>query len=161
MNRVSGSRNSHMPSAYRAIYLHIVFSTKGRKPWLLETIHPRLLDYLGGAIKGSNAVPVALGGWIDHVHLLISASTGFDIENFVKEIKRSSNTWLKTNLLVPGDFAWQRGYGVFSLSRWDIDKIGKYIREQKEHHQRISFEEEFRKLLKKHGIEFEEKYLLG
>lgn len=149
-----------MARSYRSIFLHVVFSTKERRPVLNAEFQPRLHAYLGGAIRGTGGMAIAVGGWIDHVHLLLAPGTGFVVEDFVKEIKRASNAWLRDEGLADGGFHWQGGYGAFSIARWDLDKVAAYVREQEVHHAKTSFADELRKLLERHGVEYDERFFL-
>ena len=149
-----------MADSYRSLYYHVVFSTKHREPYLSVDKQDAIHQYMMGAIRQSAGEPIAVGGWIDHVHLLFSPNTPFALEEFVKELKRATNTWLRSKQYVDESFHWQRGYGAFTIARWDVDNVAKYIREQEEHHRVMTFAEEYRKLLVKHGVEFNERYFL-
>ncbi len=149
-----------MANTYQSIYLHITFGTRHRTPVLADDVRPDLFAYMGGAIRGAGCRPIAVGGWVDHVHLLLSPGARFVLEDFVKETKRSSNSWLRARSARLSEFHWQRGYGAFSIARWDLDKVTEYVRNQEEHHRAKSFAEEYRQLLERHGIEFDEKYVL-
>ena len=140
--------------------MHIVFSTKNREPFLRDTeLRSQIHSYLAGTLKGSGCEPIEVGGVSDHIHLLTALGRGIAVSELVKELKTSSNLVIKRKGV--HNFGWQVGYGVFSVSHSANDAVARYIREQEVHHQRLSFQEEFRRLLIRHGIEFDERYLWG
>ncbi len=149
-----------MSNTHCSIYLHLAFSTRHRRPLIRAEAREPLFRYLAGCVEGADWRPVATGGWTDHVHLLVRTGVAVDLPNFVKEAKRGSTIWLKSKFAGMEDFAWQRGYGAFSVSHWDVEKVAAYVRNQEEHHRRFTWEEECAKLLKKHGVEYDERYFL-
>jgi len=149
-----------MANTYYAVYEHIAFSTKARVAALSDAIRPDLFAYLAGTLKNQGCFPLIIGGLSEHVHLLIRKRGTLLTSDLVKEIKRSSSIWLKKHGAACGKFSWQVGYGAFSVSYWDLEKIRVYIANQEEHHRHMTWEEEYRKLLKKHGVEFDERYFL-
>ena len=149
-----------MANSFFSDYKHIVFSTKHREHWLQPDIMPEVHRYLGGAIKEHGCIPLIVGGVTNHVHILARMKNDLLTKDLVKEIKRTSTNWLNAKGIAWGKFHWQDGYGAFSISYWDVEKIRAYIENQEEHHRRMTWEEELHKLLVKHGVEFDERYYL-
>jgi putative transposase len=140
--------------------VHIVFSTKNRTPFLRDAeFRSRTHSYLAATLKGLGCQPIEVGGVSDHVHLLTALARGITVADLVKELKTSSNAAMRRK--GPVGFGWQVGYGAFSVSHSANDAVARYIRDQEVHHRRLSFQEEFRRLLMRHGIEFDERYLWG
>lgn len=146
-----------MPSSHISLNVHFVFSTKDRLPFISAEYLERLHAYLGGIVKGLDAMPLAVGGVADHVHLLVSLKSKHRLDYFLRDLKADSSTWIHQEL--HKKFEWQKGYGAFSVSPNSIEGVRKYIANQAEHHRKITFQDEYRELLKKSGIEFDEKYL--
>ena len=149
-----------MANTYYSVYEHIVFSTKNRMRVFTPQIREKVFAYLSGAIKNQGCKALIVGGFWDHIHIVVHKRSTLLTGDLVKEIKRTSSKWLKEKGVAYGKFSWQIGYGAFSVSFWDLDKIIKYIKEQEKHHQKMRWEDEYRKLLKKHGIEYDERYFL-
>jgi REP element-mobilizing transposase RayT len=147
-----------MPQSLAQIYLHIVFSTKNRSPFLAD---PELLEethrYLGGTCNRLECPVLRVGGVADHVHILCRLGRTISVADLIRELKRDSSQWLKTK--GQPDFYWQNGYGAFSLSPEHVEPVREYIAHQEEHHREESFQDEFRRLLKEHGIEWDERYV--
>jgi REP element-mobilizing transposase RayT len=141
------------------VLIHVVFSTKDRHPWLTESVRPDLHAYLATVARNAGCECFRVGGVADHVHLAIRLSRTLTIAKLVEELKTSSAKWIKTQ--GPGfrNFAWQTGYGVFSVSPNDIAALTNYIDSQEMHHAKHTFEDEFRKFLKQYGIEWDEQYI--
>ena len=148
-----------MPHSYTNLLYHIVFSTKERAPSINNEIRPRLLAYLGGIARELNATLLAAGGTEDHVHLLLSLSSSLSVADALRVLKTNSSRWVHQKWPSQRRFAWQSGYGAFSVSQSVIDDVRRYIANQEEHHRRMTFQEEFIALLKRHGIEFDKRYL--
>jgi REP element-mobilizing transposase RayT len=149
-----------MPQSLSAVYLHLVFSTKDRMPFLRDPgLRGEVHAYLGGISKQLDCVPMIVGGVADHVHLLARMGRGISQSDWVKELKRVSSTWLKTRATAMAKFAWQAGYGAFSVSSSNLDAVAQYIATQEEHHRQISFMEEYRNFLRKHGVEWDERHV--
>jgi len=147
-----------MGSTFSGLAYHLVFSTKYRKATLTDLIRPAIYEYIGGIIANKHGRMIEIGGIADHVHILTSCPTTVALADFVRDIKANSSKWLHEEKRERG-FQWQSGYGVFTVSRSQVEVVRHYIGNQAEHHRKQSFKEEFRGLLIKHGIEFEEKYL--
>jgi REP element-mobilizing transposase RayT len=149
-----------MPQSLSSVYLHLVFSTKERRPFLRDqTIREEMHAFLGGISKKLDCPPILVGGVEDHVHLLARHGRTITQADWVKELKRSSSLWIKERDPKLSDFAWQAGYGVFSVSTSNIDAVTNYIARQEEHHRKSTFQDEFRAMLQKHRIEWDERYV--
>ena len=143
--------------SYTNLVYHIVYGTKDRLPLITKELRPRLPEYLGGTVNGLHRTPLEINGTADHVHVLARIKPVISISEFMSKFKLSSSAWARRQM--HGKFNWQVKYGAFTVSPSQVEKVQDYIRNQEAHHSRISFEEEFRALLRSHGIEFEEKYL--
>ena len=147
-----------MARTYTKLIYHIVFSTKERVPLITAEIRDRLYPYLGGVIRGEKGSLTEIGGIADHVHILARFGAAVAVSEMVKRIKGNSSHWLGQELGVW--FAWQIGYGAFTVSESQVAAVRKYIQRQEEHHKRVSFKDELISLLRKHRIEFDEDDLL-
>jgi putative transposase len=149
-----------MPQSLAQIYLHIVFSTKERRPLLHDqTIRDELHRYLGGTCNNLDCPVLLVGGVADHVHILCRLGRTIAVADLVKELKRESSKWLKEKSPELADFYWQNGYGAFSVSPGHVEMLRVYIANQEEHHRALSFQDEFRRLLKKYGVQWDERYV--
>jgi REP element-mobilizing transposase RayT len=147
-----------MPSTFLSLHYHLVFSTRERKPQIVPALRTRLHEYLGGTVKGLGGHSRMVGGTNDHVHLLVDLRATHVLADFMRELKRSSSTWVHDEIGAK-DFAWQEGYAAFSVSASALDDVQRYIENQEEHHRERSFREELKIMLLKSGVPFEEKYL--
>lgn len=136
---------------------HIVFGTKDRTPIILPEWERELYSYMSGIVKNQKGYTLEINSVKDHVHLLVRLGPTIAFSDFMRELKASSSRWVKENHF--RKFGWQRRYGAFSVSESAADVVRRYVRNQKEHHKVQSFEEEYKLLLKRHNIEFDEKYL--
>lgn len=150
-----------MANTYTALTCHVVFSTKGREPWLTETVRERLWPYVGGIARENGMKALEIGGVCDHAHLLISIPASLAVSKAVQLIKGGSSHWLQSNVPNMAAFAWQDGYGAFSVSASQCEMVREYIRHQSEHHRATTFQEEYRAFLQRHQIDYEEQYLWG
>lgn len=149
-----------MSQSLAKILIHTVFSTKDQRPFMRElTVREELHRYLGGILHNMECQPIIIGGVEDHVHLLSTLSRTCTPADMVKEVKRGSSIWLKTKGPDFNGFAWQNGYGVFSVGFSQIAAVKAYIATQEEHHKQVSFQDEFRSLLKRYEIGFDERYV--
>jgi putative transposase len=149
-----------MPQSLSAVYLHAVFSTKERRRFLREpTLQIRMHAYLGEVSKRLGCPSIIAGGTDDHIHQLIRLSRTITQADWIKEIKRASSLWVKQLDPQLCHFAWQAGYGFFSVNPADLDTVRQYIASQEEHHRKFSFQDEFRAMLKQHGLEWDERYV--
>ncbi|HEV8504537.1 MAG TPA: IS200/IS605 family transposase [Chitinophagaceae bacterium] len=146
-------------SSYRQIYYQVVFGTKYRLPTIPESQCTELYRYTSGIIENKNCKLYCINGVEDHIHILSDLHPTTSLADYVKDIKIASSVWMKANGSFPKFKAWQEGYGAFTYSSREKDKIINYIRNQKEHHKRETFRDEFQALLIENGIEFDEKYL--
>ncbi|HYV38165.1 MAG TPA: IS200/IS605 family transposase [Gemmataceae bacterium] len=149
-----------MPQSLAQIYLHIIFSTKERRPFLQDAaIRDELHNYLGGICNNVGCPVLRVGGVSDHVHVLCRFGRTLSVANLIQELKRESSKWVKTKLESLVDFHWQNGYGVFSVSPGHVEPLRSYIATQETHHRTETFQEEFRRLLTKYGLEWDERYV--
>jgi putative transposase len=148
-----------MAQSLAFLLVHVIFSTKDREPFLNVAVRPELYAYLGGVARNSGCECDRIGGVADHVHLAVRLSRTVTAAELVEQLKGSSSKWLKTRSPELAKFAWQRGYGVFSVGPSDLDKLMRYIDSQETHHKKQSFQEEFRAFLKRYGVENDERYL--
>ena len=149
-----------MPQSVSAVYVHLVFSTKDRRPLLRDAgTRAELHAYLGGISKIQHCPPIQVGGVEDHVHILARLSRTITQADWIKALKRVSNLWLKERRPDFADFQWQGGYADFSVSQSSLDFVADYIREQEKHHATMTFQDELRALLRKHNLEFDERYV--
>jgi putative transposase len=146
-----------MPSTHFTSNFHIVFSTKERRQTIIEDWRPRLHAYMGGIIKGLDAVPLAIGGVADHAHMLASLKSKHRLDYFVRDLKADSSAWVRKEFSKL--FEWQKGYGGFGVCATHVSVVRAYIDTQELHHQRESFQQEYTKLLEKNGIEYDPEYL--
>jgi REP element-mobilizing transposase RayT len=147
-----------MPQSLVKILVHIVFSTKNRMAIITPEIEPGLFGYIHGIVKNHDARLITANGTADHVHLLVSLGRN-DVAELIGDIKRSSSTWIKKQDRRFSQFYWQKGYGVFSIGRSQVAAVSKYIADQKEHHKTQSFQDEFRVLLKKYDVDYDERFV--
>ena len=149
-----------MPQSLSVVYIHLVFSTKDRRPFLRdEKIRASTHAYLGEISKRLDCPPILVGGVEDHVHLLARFGRTITQAEWVKELKRVSNDWLKDQGREFADFQWQGGYSDFSVSQSSLDRVTKYIANQPEHHRKVNFQDELRTLLRKHETKWDERYV--
>jgi putative transposase len=148
-----------MTHNYTYLLTHVVFGTRDRAPIISPDIRKSLFEYMGGIVREIEAVPVTINGMPDHVHLLVSMPPKLAVAVLVRVVKANSSRWVHEKWPARKSFAWQGGYGAFSVSQSIAEKVGRYIDEQEQHHRTMSFEQEYRGLLGKHGIEFDERYL--
>ena len=145
--------------SYVSSYWHCVFSTKERRRLITPELRERLWPYLGGIARQNKITPVEIGGVEDHVHLLLSLPSTMAISKAMQLLKGGSSKWVHDTFPEHSLFAWQEKYGAFSVSVSRLDTIAAYIQGQEAHHQTETFQEEFLKLLKRHRIEYDERYL--
>jgi REP element-mobilizing transposase RayT len=147
-----------MPQSLSAVYVHLVFSTKERRPFLHDSnLRAAMHCWLGEVSRRLDCPPVAIGGVEDHVHLLARLGRTTAQAEWVKELKRVSNDWMQKQ--GAGNFQWQSGYAAFSVSQSSLEAVTNYIRCQEQHHQKHSFQDELRTFLRKHHLEWDERYL--
>jgi putative transposase len=145
--------------SYISSYFHCVFSTKERRNLITPTLRERLWPFLGGIARQNKMKAIEIGGMEDHVHILLSLPSTLSIAKALQLIKGGSSKWVHETFPEHRMFGWQVKYGAFSVSVSQLDTIIQYIRDQKEHHRQMTFQEEFIALLKKHRVEYDERYL--
>jgi putative transposase len=148
-----------MAHTFTSLLTHVVFSTSERRPFLSKAMCPHAYSYLGGILKQMRAVPIAIGGTSDHLHLLMRLPADLALADCLRVVKTNSSRWIKERWPERRLFAWQGGYGAFTVSESNRAAVIQYIQDQEIHHQRISFQDEFLALLKKHGVKFDERYM--
>ena len=146
-----------MPQSLAKVLLHIVFSTKNREPYISDELQPNLHAYLAGACRAVNSEGLRVGGTKDHVHIVCTLPRTLTISKLLEEIKKSSSSWVKDQGV--HQFAWQAGYGAFSVSQGHLSTVISYIENQQEHHREKTYKEEVLDFLKEYNIECNEKYL--
>jgi putative transposase len=147
-----------MSHTYSQNHLHVVFSTKGRRKLIEPRMQPKLWSYMAGIGRNHGFLVLANGGMEDHVHLLIQLPPALALAKAVSLVKANSSGWMNEHGL---RFAWQEGYGAFSVSASNLDVVERYIANQERHHRKMTFEDEFLGLLNKHGIQYDPKYVFG
>ena len=150
-----------MPQSLSKILVHLVFSTKHRKRLISRDIREELHAYLVGVLRNHDSPALLINSVDDHVHILFRLSRNYAVKTIVEEVKKSSSKWIKTKGEAFQGFYWQSGYGAFSVSPSMVDSVKRYVANQEEHHRTMTFQEEFRKILDRHGIEFDERYVWG
>ncbi|MCI0485680.1 MAG: transposase [Blastocatellia bacterium] len=150
-----------MPQSLAKVLVHIVYSTKRRHPWLRdEEIRRQLYAYKATILRNNVDTPaLIIGGFEDHIHALCLLSRKFAIKDVIEEAKTETTKWIKKQGPQYADFHWQSGYGIFSVSESNVEQVKRYIANQAEHHKKMSFQDEFRKLCKRHGVEIDERYV--
>ena len=148
-----------MAQSLAQLYVHIVFSTKERYLFIETEIEPELYAYIAGTIKQMNGIPCLINGTADHVHILATLPRTVTLAKYIEGIKRPSSQWIKTKGEMYQKFAWQNGYGAFSVSSSRRDSVKRYIAGQKEHHRTVTFKEELLEFLQKYDVQYDERYL--
>lgn len=150
-----------MASSLNHLIYHIVFSTKERRPLITDDLSVELYPYMGGLIRGEGGASIRIGGVSDHIHLLTKLPASKSLSDMLQRIKGNSSRWVNEQPRFRAQFAWQRGYAAFSVSQSVVEKVAVYIERQQERHRKLSFRDELISLLEKHGVEYDERYLLG
>jgi putative transposase len=148
-----------MPGTYSQLLLHIVFSTKHREPWITCDIADRLYPYIGGIIRAEKGALYDIGGVEDHVHLYLRWRMDESVSNLMRTVKARSSKWVHEMFPQLAPFAWQEGYAAFSVSKSQENAVKHYIATQREHHEKEDFKTELLRLLRAHGVEFDERYV--
>ena len=139
--------------------IHLVYSTKHREPWIPKEFKEGLYAYQAGIFKQWDSPAIIIGGVEDHVHALLSLSKNHPLKKIVEEVKKGSSKWMKIDGPRNKDFYWQNGYAAFSVSESNAPEVKNYIQNQEEHHRKMTFQDELRKLLDRHHIDYDERYL--
>ncbi len=148
-----------MAQSLANILVHIIFSTKNRAPFIKPAIEKELFPYLASIFKANRSPAHLIGGTEDHIHIVCSLSRTIALANLLEEAKKSSSKWVKTKGPEFLKFAWQNGYGAFSIGQSQLNVVKNYIAGQKEHHKKKTFQDEFREFLRKYQIQFDERYV--
>ena len=148
-----------MSQSLSSVLVHLVFSTKNREPFITPAIETELHPYMATIFRELKSPALAIDGTSDHVHVLFSLARVVTIADVVEEIKTSTSKWIKTKGPEYRNFHWQRGYGAFSIGQSNLELLKRYIRQQKEHHKHVTFQDEYRKFLNVYGIDYDEKYI--
>jgi len=148
-----------MPQSLSSILIHLVFSTKNREPFITPAIETELHPYLAKIFRELKSPSLTIDGTVDHLHILFSLGRVIKVADLIEEVKTESSKWIKTKGWEFRNFHWQRGYGAFSIGQSNVPILKRYIRNQKKHHQRVTFKDEYRKFLKAYGIDYDERYV--
>ena len=148
-----------MGHTYTRLVVHTIFSTKNRIPYLSQGRRDDIFAYMGGILRGLGCEPLHINGVADHVHMVFRIPATWPISEIIQKVKANSARWAHDQLLLQRAFAWQRGYAAFSVSESNVEQVYQYVANQEGHHRRLSFQDELRELLKKHRVEYDERYL--
>lgn len=148
-----------MGQSLAKIYMHLIFSTKHREALIHPPYEQELYKYLGGICKNLGCQPIKVGGYQNHVHILCMLSKMLPLAKLMEKLKANSSKWMKTNDDSLSNFYWQDGYGAFSVSPGEVDRVERYIGNQAEHHRNKGFKEEYREFLEKYSVDYDERYV--
>jgi len=148
-----------VPQSLSSILIHLIFSTKNREPFISTAIEQELHPYMAKIFRELKSPSLTIGGTDDHVHILFSLGRTIEVADLIQEVKTESSKWIKTKGQEFENFHWQRGYGAFSIGQSEVATLKRYIAGQRIHHQRITFQDEYRKFLKSYGIDYDERYV--
>jgi len=149
-----------MANTYSQIYIHVVFAVEGRQSLIKSQNNDELQKYVAGIVSAQKQKLIAINNMPDHVHMLIGLQPDMALSDLVRDVKSGSSGFIKRKRWVPGNFAWQEGFGAFSYSRSQLETIIRYIRNQQKHHAKKTFREEYIELLEKFGVEYDARYIL-
>jgi putative transposase len=148
-----------MSQSLSNILVHIIFSTKLSKPFITQSIKNELYSYMASILKDCDCSPIIIGGIEDHVHVLCKLSKTRSMSSVIEDVKKKSSKWIKTRGIGYKNFYWQNGYGAFPIGESQVKTLKEYIQDQEEHHRKKSFKEEFREILNRYGVSYDERYL--
>lgn len=148
-----------MAHTFHKHYYHLVWSTKERRPLILDEYKDRIFEFLGGSLRTLDCISLQAGGVNDHVHILAGIPPRLAVADVVKDIKVASSKWINATLPQSKGFSWQEGYGSFTVSKSQQEAVARYIQTQEEHHKGKSFKDEFIELLDLHEVEYDKNYL--
>lgn len=148
-----------MANTYTSLHYHIVFSTKLREPWMTAEIEERIWAFLGGIARENRMKPLQIGGVDDHIHMLLGDPATMAPAKAAQLIKGGASAWIHTEFPALRSFAWQDGYGAFTVSKSHLQDVIAYIQNQRQRHRGKTFKEEFLSLLERHEIDYDERYL--
>lgn len=147
-----------MSSTHLSLHCHIIFGTKHQRPLIAADWRHRFHSYIGGSLRTLDVIPESVGGVADHIHLLIGFRATHSLADIMRDVKRISSKWVHDTIGDP-QFEWQDGYGAFTVSASQLEKVKSYIASQEEHHRKKTFQEEYVEFLKSSGVEYDERYL--
>ncbi|MFC1654579.1 IS200/IS605 family transposase [Myxococcota bacterium] len=150
-----------MPQSLSRVLIHIIFSTKGRFRYIKPAIEQELFAYIAAILNEHDAQPIKIDGTEDHVHILCGFPRTIALYDLLEKVKKRSSKWIKTKGSEYRGFSWQGGYGVFSVGESGVERVKKYITDQKKHHRKVSFKDEFREFLARYRVEYDERYVWG
>lgn len=150
-----------MANTYSSLHYHIVFTTKNRQRWISHDLEQRVWEYLGGIARENSMKAVQIGGIEDHIHIALGSPPNMAVSKAVQLLKGGSSKWIHEAFPTLSDFEWQQGYGAFSVSKSHLPTVVEYILKQQEHHAAKSFETEYRELLDRHEVDYDERYVWG
>jgi putative transposase len=150
-----------MANTYSSLHYHIIFSTKNRGKRISKEIEERVWAYVGGVARAHKMTALQIGGVEDHIHALVTAPATLSPSQIAQFLKGDSSKWIHEEFPALRDFAWQDGYGGFTVSKSNLAEVIRYIKGQREHHRKRTFQEEYREFLERHGIEYDERFLWG
>ena len=150
-----------MANTYTSLHYHVLFSTKNREPWIIPEIEARVWRFIGGIARKHKMTALQVGGVEDHIHALVTAPPTIAPCQIAQYLKGGSSEWIHQEFSFLEKFSWQDGYGAFTVSNSNIPAVMKYIQNQREHHRRKTFQEEYLEILRANGIEYDERYLWG
>jgi REP element-mobilizing transposase RayT len=148
-----------MPGTHHQLLYHLVFSTKNRKPYLQSETRAKVFEYLGGTVKGLEGIPLIVGGWVDHVHLLVKLTTQHRLSDFMRALKAGTSKHVNETSGLIHKFGWQDGYGAFTVGKSQEATVRNYIANQEQHHSKETFEAEYVRMLDLSGLEYDPRYL--
>jgi REP element-mobilizing transposase RayT len=148
-----------MGQSLSKVYIHLIFSTRGREPLLVGGLRGQTHAYLAAVFNNHDSPAIRVGGTGDHIHALFRLSKNRALAEVVEEIKTSSSRWIKTQGRELGGFHWQNGYGGFSVSPGELEQVAEYIDQQETHHRKLDFQDEYRRFLKRYAVEYDERYV--
>jgi REP element-mobilizing transposase RayT len=148
-----------MAGTYNRLVYHLIFGTKNREPMITPRLQPEIYAYIGGILRGQEGSLLEIGGMPDHIHLVVRIKPDLSVSEIVRLVKANSSKWVNEASDPTGRFAWQRGYGAFTVSQSQEAVVCRYVRNQARHHHVKTFQEEFIEFLKRHEIAFDERYL--
>lgn len=148
-----------MPQSYVNLIYHVVFSTKNREPFITDPYQTRLYKYIGGIVRQQGGIALAINGMTDHLHLLAKLRPDKSVSDMIRDFKAGASGWMHKVFPEMKEFAWQNGYGAFTVSASQIERVRSYIANQQAHHRKKTFKDEFIALLRANGIELDQKYL--
>jgi putative transposase len=150
-----------MADSFHSLTYHLIWSTKDRLPWFSEEIQPRIWEYIAGIALQKRMVPLCVGGYQDHVHVLLRLPPNLDVSKAVQLLKGPSSKWIHATFPKMSTFEWQDGYGAFTVSKSQTSEVFDYIKKQREHHRVKTFQEEYIEFLTRHEIEWNPEYVWG